>query len=128
MKRLSVLTAGVLFLACIISGCAGSKKSSSQTLKARLEIQGICSNYTIKLLEGTLDKSLIEANWTDETTGTAYTDVFGLANPCNFPSSLKKGDEFYFVIDTAKQKDCAVCMAYYPTPQKKLSIKVLPNP
>lgn len=126
MKLLSLLT--TVLLVSILSSCSGSKKSGAQTLKARLEVQGICSNYTIKLLEGNLDKSLIEANWTDETTGTAYTNVFGLANPCNFPSSLKKGDEFYFVIDTGKQQDCAVCMAYYPTPQKKLSIKVLPNP
>ncbi len=126
MKLLSLLT--TVLLVSLFSACSGTKKSGSQTLKARLEVQGICSNYTIKLLEGNLDKSLIEANWTDETTGTAYTNVFGLANPCNFPSGLKKGDEFYFVIDTSKQQDCAVCMAYYPTPQKKLSIKVLPNP
>lgn len=126
MKLLSLLT--TVLLASLFSACSGTKKSGSQTLKARLEIQGICSNYTIKLLEGNLDKSLMETSWTDETTGTAYTNVFGLANPCNFPSSLKKGDEFYFVIDTSKQQDCAVCMAYYPTPQKKLSIKVLPNP
>lgn len=126
MKLLSLLT--TVLLVSLFSACSGTKKSGSQTLKARLEIQGICSNYTIKLLEGNLDKSLMETSWTDETTGTAYTNVFGLANPCNFPSSLKKGDEFYFVIDTSKQQDCAVCMAYYPTPQKKLSIKVLPNP
>jgi hypothetical protein len=126
MKLLSVVTS--VLLLSLFSSCAGSKKGGSQALKARLEIQGICSNYTIKLLEGSLNKSLIEASWKDETTGTTYTDVFGLANPCNFPATLKKGDEFYFVIDTAKQQDCAVCMAYYPTPQKKLSIKVVPKP
>lgn len=125
MKLLPVLT--IVLIAGIFGSCNSSKKSTSQTYKARFEIAGICSNYTFKLLEGNLDKSLIEASWTDETTGTAYTDVFGLANPCNFPASLKKGDEFYFVIDTAKQQDCAVCMAYYPTPQKKLSIKVVPG-
>ncbi len=123
MKLLSIL-----FAAAILAGCTGSKKNASQTYKARFEIDGICSNYTFKLLEGSLDKSLIEANWTDESTGKPYTDVFGLANPCNFPQNVKKGDEFYFVLDTSKQKDCAVCMAYYPTPQKKLAIKVVLAP
>lgn len=123
MKLLSIL-----FAAAILTGCAGSKKNASQTYKARFEIDGLCSNYTFKLLEGSLDKSLIEANWTDETTGKAYTDVFGIANPCNFPQNVKKGDTFYFVVDTNPQKDCAVCMAYYPTPQKKLAIKVVAAP
>ena len=82
-------------------------------------------NYTISLVEGNIDTSLISGNWTDESTGKSYRKVFGLANPCDFPASIKEGDEFSFVIDTAKGKDCAVCMAYYPTPPHKLSIKVV---
>ena len=92
MKLLSLLT--TVLLVSILSSCSGSKKSGSQTLKARLEVQGICSNYTIKLLEGNLDKSLIEANWTDETTGTAYTNVFGLPIPVTFLPALKKAMSF----------------------------------
>ena len=84
-------------------------------------------NYTLALVEGNADSSLINTSWTDESSGKAYKNVFGLANPCDFPENIKEGDEFYFVIDTAKGKNCPVCMAYYPTPPKKLSIKVVPK-
>lgn len=84
-------------------------------------------NYTISLIEGQLDPSLLEAEWTDESTGKKYQKVFALGSPCNFPESIQEGDEFYFSIDSTTKQDCAVCMAYYPTPAKKLKIKVLPD-
>ncbi|HRF24893.1 MAG TPA: hypothetical protein PLR98_12040, partial [Chitinophagaceae bacterium] len=93
--------------------------------KGRLEVSGICSNITISVIEGKIDTSKIVTQWTDETTDKNYSHAFKLGNPCNFPDTLKAGDEFYFTIDTAKQEDCAVCMAYYPTPSKSLNIKVL---
>ena len=85
-------------------------------------------NYTFTVTGGSVDTSLVEASWTDETTGKTFKNAFGIANPCDFPSTINAGDEFYFEVETAKSKDCAVCMAYYPTPQKKLSIKVIPKP
>ena len=96
----------------------------------RLEIKAICSNYTISIIDSFLpyDTSLTVANWTDETTGKSYKNVFKLGNPCQFPDSIKQGDEFYFLIDNGKQKDCMVCMAYYPTPSKKINIKVVKKP
>lgn len=100
------------------------KKGPLVKYKGRLEIKGICMNYTISLLEGEMDSSKIEAKWTDETMNKIYKNVFGLASPCTFPASIKEKDEFYFVIDHATQA-CMVCEAYYPTPSKKLSIKVV---
>ena len=82
-------------------------------------------NYTIRVLEGNVDTSLIEASWTDETTKKTYTNVFRLGNPCEFPSTIKQGDEFYFKIDSSQGKPCTVCMAYYPTPNKAVSIKII---
>jgi hypothetical protein len=97
-----------------------------QTYKAKLEIKAICMNYTLRLTQGSLDTSQVVAAWTDETTGKSYQNVFALGNPCTFPPAIELGQEFSFVIDTSKeQKQCAVCMAYYPTPPKKLFIKVL---
>ena len=81
-------------------------------------------NYTIKLLEGNIDTSRISSNWSDEVTGKSYKNVFALGNPCSFPSSIKQGDVFYFYLDTATEKGCITCMAYYPTPPNKLSIKI----
>lgn len=100
--------------------------SSPKTYKAKLEIKAICMNYTLRLTEGSLDTTHVAANWTDETTGKSYQNVFALGNPCTFPATIELGQEFNFVIDTTKdQKQCAVCMAYYPTPPKKLFIKVV---
>jgi len=101
------------------------KKNVTGKYKGRLEIKGICSNYTIKLLEGNIDTSMIAAKWTDDVTNKSYTNVFALSRPCRFPKNLEQGDEFYFTIDTSAEKGCIVCMAYYPTPSKKLPIRVI---
>lgn len=123
MKLLFILSS--LFLLTASADKCSSKKTDSSRYKARLEIKALCMNYTLRQIEGPVDTSKIAANWTDESTGKSYTNVFALANPCDFPDSIKQGDEFYFTIDTAKEKNCAVCMAYYPTPPKKLFIKVI---
>ncbi len=106
--------------------CSNKTKSSS-CFKGRLEIKALCMNYTIKLMEGTMDTSKVEAQWTDESTGKAYSNVFALGSPCTFPATINEGDEFYFTIDSTSKQDCAVCMAYYPKPAKHLAIKVLPG-
>ncbi len=74
---------------------------------------------------GDIDPSLVEPSWTDETTGKTYKKAFALQNRCNFPSSLKAGDEFYFKIDSSGSKSCIVCMIYYPVPSKKIPITVI---
>jgi hypothetical protein len=109
-----------------VDSIAADSAAGMPTYKAKLEIKAICMNYTLRLTQGSLDTSQVAASWTDETTGKSYQNVFALGNPCTFPSSIEPGQEFNFVIDTAKeQKQCAVCMAYYPTPPKKLFIKVV---
>jgi hypothetical protein len=122
--KILILLMTILLVDLPVKNCNGEKKEKS-LYKGRLEIKALCMNYTLKLLEGDLDTFNLSANWTDESTGKSYTRVFGLANPCDFPSSIKQGDEFYFLIDTVKEKNCAVCMAYYPTPPRKLIIKVV---
>ena len=107
------------------SNCNHIEQTPNTKYKGRLEVSGICSNITISVIEGKIDTTKIVTQWTDETTDKNYSHAFKLGNPCNFPDTLKAGDEFYFTIDTAKQEDCAVCMAYYPTPSKSLNIKVL---
>ncbi len=102
-----------------------TKESSKKTYKGRLEIAGICMNYTIRVLEGNIDTSLIVADWTDDVTGNPYQNVFKLGSPCTFPATIKQGDEFYFVIDSSQAQNCAVCLAYYPTPKKSLPVKIV---
>ena len=122
MKQLILLFTLAMLL---LSNSDCTKNKSTVRYKGKLEITGICMNYTIRVTEGNIDPALIVDNWTDETTSKSYDKVFRLGNPCDFPATVKQGDEFYFTIDTAKGKDCAVCMAYYPTPPKALSIKVV---
>lgn len=105
--------------------CNEKKAGEAKVYKGRLEIKAICMNYTIKLLEGNIDSSRIVGHWTDETTNRSYHNVFALENPCSFPATIKQGDEFNFIIDSSKTAPCAVCMAYYPVPGKKLSIKII---
>jgi len=119
MKKVLLLSA--LSILILSAGDCSKKKTG---YKGKLEIKGICMNYTIALTEGNIDTSLIVANWTDENTGKAYKNVFKLGSPCTFPSSIKEGDEFSFTIDTSVM-NCQVCMAYYPTPPKSLGIKVV---
>ena len=114
-----------LAVAAAPRGC-GKQQTVPGCYKGRLEVKGICSNYTIKVLEGQ-NADWTQASWTDEQTGKKHTQVFKLANPCAFPANLKEGNTFYFTLDTAKQEQCAVCMAYYPTPEKAAAIKVLPD-
>jgi hypothetical protein len=123
MQRLFFLAA--IFLLTISAQNCNKKEKSSEVFKGRLEIKAICMNYTVKLIEGNIDTSKIVSSWTDETTKKTYSNVFALENPCNFPTTIKQGDEFYFEIDTAITKPCIVCMAYYPVPGKKLPIKII---
>lgn len=122
MKLLLILS--IFTVLTVAAADCGKKSTGTVKYKARLEIKGICFNYTISLLDpaDTLD---INADWTDEMTNKSYSNVFSLGNPCDFPATIKQGDEFYFTIDTATKKDCAVCMAYYPKPSKALTIKVV---
>ncbi|HEX2608912.1 MAG TPA: hypothetical protein VHK91_16120 [Flavisolibacter sp.] len=126
MKLLSLIAS--LYVLALPQRCQHQKPAAGNCLKGRLEIKGICSNYTIKVVSGNLDTSLLEKTWRDPQTGKTYSDVFGLGSRCSFPDSLKEGDEFYFKIDSSYLQHCMVCMAYYPTPGKHVNIKVLPGP
>ena len=115
----------VLVSTSLISAGDCSKKKSVPH-RGRLEIKAICMNYTVSFLSDPPDTALVAASWTDENTGKSYKNVFKLGSPCNFPENIKAGDEFYFEIDSTKpEKNCMVCMAYYPVPPKTLSIKVV---
>ena len=120
--RLYIISA-VLFMGLIAGKC--NEKNASTKMKGRLEVAGMCMNYTISILENKPDTLVVAPEWVDENTNKKYSNAFRLGNPCDFPKTIKAGDEFFFTIDTAKPKQCAVCMAFYPTPSQVLSIKVV---
>ena len=121
--KIYLLAPFIFILATTTNKCKNKKEITGY--KGRLEVKGMCMNYTIKLLEGNLDPSKIVAEWKDEITGKTHTNVFALGSICNFPSTINEGDEFYFIIDTTYVSNCAVCLAYYPKPAKSIAIKVV---
>ena len=122
MKIYSVIPF-VFILALTMNKC--KNKNENNVYKGRLEVKGMCMNYTIKLIEGTLDSTKLLTEWKDESTGKTYNNVFALGSACSFPSTINEGDEFHFSIDSAYVSNCAVCLAYYPKPSKSIAIKVV---
>ena len=122
----------ILFSSIVLLSASGKSCKQQQLppgcYKGKLEIKGMCMNYTISMQSKNFDTSMVVANWVDANTGKSYKDVFELGSKCHFPDSLKAGDEFYFTLDSTSVQNCMVCMAYYPTPPKRLRIKVLNAP
>ncbi len=121
--KIYVLAPLVFILAITTNKC--KNKNEGAFYKGKLEVKGMCMNYTIKLLEGKIDASNLVAEWKNEVTGKTHTNVFALGSVCNFPSTINEGDEFYFTIDSSYVSNCAVCLAYYPKPAKSIAIKVV---
>ena len=121
--KLYIVAPFIFILATTTNKC--KNKNESSVYKGKLEVKGMCMNYTVKLLEGNLDPSKLVAEWKNEVTGKTHNNVFALGSVCNFPSTINEGDEFYFSIDTTYVSNCAVCLAYYPKPAKSIAIKVV---
>lgn len=125
----NIITLCVLVVLLSSATCKEPKNSVQNCYKGRLEVKGLCMNYTIKLLEGRMDTVLYQRRWTNETTGTTHENVFRLASVCSFPANIEEGQEFYFTIPaTPPAEKCNVCMAYFPTPDKSVFIKVVDAP
>lgn len=118
-------------LLSIQDGCKKAAEKAAPApacYKGRLALKGICMNYTIEVLSGSIDTARIESSWHNDANDSVYHNVFGLGSPCTFPPGINAGDEFYFTLDSNAVQNCAVCMAYYPTPRKKLAIRVQGSP
>lgn len=126
MKQLLLIGS---LLALTAATCKNKKTTTvANCYRGKLEIKAACMNYTISVVNGDIDTSLVASNWTNENTGKSYQNVFALGSRCTFPAAIKEGDEFYFTIDSSTVQNCAVCLIYYPVPPKKLSIKVIDGP
>ena len=124
----------LLLIASLFTVISAAKKCNHKEdfrpgcFKGKLEIKANCMNYTVSVIGGDLDSSLVVAKWTDDHSGKSYKDVFALGSRCNFPDSIQAGEEFYFTIDSTTKQNCSVCMMFYPVPPKQLSIKVVEGP
>lgn len=128
MVKITALALGLLSLALNAFQCNKPANNTDTVYRGKLVSKGICLNYTITLVGGTLDTSKVEAQWTHPNTGITYQNAFALGSICDFPADIKEGDEFNFVLNSKPAEGCAVCMAYAPKPAKALPIKVVPKP
>ena len=113
------------FFVLLNISCNKSNDTIQNCFKGKLVLKGLCMNYVIQIIEGDVDKALYESSWQNPSTKTTYQNVFGLGSICTFPSTINEGDEFYFSIPKSSiVQTCAQCMAYSPTPNKKINIEI----
>jgi hypothetical protein len=113
-----------LFILLNIS-CNKADQPVVEYYKGKLVLQGICMNYVIQIIEGSVNPILYEQSWVNPSTNTTYQNVFGLGSICTFPSNIKEGDEFYFTIpQNPVVQTCAQCKAYSPMPAKTINIAI----
>ncbi|MFT3747617.1 MAG: hypothetical protein QM768_04845 [Agriterribacter sp.] len=115
----------LLLLTAGLNACSSSNKLNSNTLRGKLVVSELCAHYVVAVVSGNIDASKTATDWKDEKRNQTFKQSFSVANRCSFgKEDIKEGDEFTFEIDNApQQENCAVCMAYYPTPSQSLHIK-----
>jgi hypothetical protein len=91
--------------------------------KGKLVKSGICGQKVIKLLSERAEGIVITEKWTDSLSNKEYENVFTVGNACDFPVSIKEGDEFSFRLTVIPPSDCIQCYAYTPVPAQKNYIK-----
>lgn len=117
----------ILLLFPLLMHCKSAENISPTCYKGKLVLQGICMNYVIEAVNKDMDTSQVAFEWKNPASGKSYQHVFALASTCTFPSNIKEGDSFSFkIIQPPKENTCAQCLAYSPTPSKKLFIEVCP--
>ncbi|MBX2922925.1 MAG: hypothetical protein KF746_12075 [Chitinophagaceae bacterium] len=113
---------GILIISFI--SCTNTNRLNTTGLKGRLVVSELCSHYIVEVTGGNISPEKTAANWTDDKRNATYAIAFTVANRCAFAKAgLAEGDEFSFSVDeTSQPENCAVCMAYYPTPSQTLAI------
>jgi hypothetical protein len=118
----------LIFVLLIAAGyhCNNKAVPADGVLKGKLVIKEICSHFVVQVLNTKLDTAIVANGWHDDKRDKIYDNVFTVSNRCSFAAAdLKEGEEFEFTIDrSSAAEDCAVCMAFYPTPVKRNAIKI----
>lgn len=109
----------------IVMVCLSCHKSGVPRGKftGKLEVAGLCGQYTIQLLSGDADSSIhLTKSWFNPANDSTYTNVFAASNFCYFSSvGLQVGDTFTFNPGPSSET-CFTCMLYYPTPPTQSAI------
>ena len=123
MKNMFNILAMLLSASCIQLPNAGTG-NDTQRIKAKV-IRITCATTVIQVLDPAHYN--LGETWTIEGTSNTYEHVAVVSNKCEFPSSLKDGDEFYFkqISENDASNDCAVCMMYDFPPSKGIYLRVV---
>ena len=84
----------IAFIILLNISCNKSNDTSVACFKGKLVLKGICMNYVIQIVEGSVNPTLFEQSWVNPFTNTTYQNVFGLESTCTFPSSIKAFNRF----------------------------------
>lgn len=118
MRRLLALSALLGLLLSGISACR--RHNDGNELRGKLVLAAGCGNYVIQLLHGKLPPDRINTTWKDPLTDSVYTNVFTVANACDFNASkLVLGDIIRFRVDNSGPvpvQNCVFCTWYRPAP------------
>lgn len=117
-----------LLFACLFTALSCNKSNSVEKgsiYKAKIMRMEDCAKfYACVIKEGAIDPTLVDNNW--EHDGMTYNNAFFVANRCAFPSKLKTGDEFEFILSSNVDNNCTVCnIGLFNIPSKSLNVKVL---
>ncbi|KIC90373.1 hypothetical protein [Flavihumibacter sp. ZG627] len=123
MMKAFFLMAGIFLWG--ISGCKTPANKTTATHTGKLVVSELCNHYVVALETGSIDKNNLAESWTDNKRNMTFKNVFSVASKCSFAKAeLAEGDVFSFELtDSTVTENCAICMAYYPTPEQKLMIK-----
>ena len=115
----------IILLALSLQMCATRPQTKQRgCFKGKLVKRGICGQRVIQLLSEPSAGIAFAVNWTDSLSGKQYAKVFSVGNTCDFPVSVKEGDEFSFTLTNIPAPDCIQCYAYTPVPAEKNNVAV----
>ena len=117
----------VVFIAFVFISGSYNKSASTASSKANLEgcyngklvKKGICGQYVIEVQSVEAQSLEIAASWYDSSSSISYQNVFTVANPCDFPATIKQGAPVSFTVGTSAKNTCSLCEAFTPTPAAK---------
>lgn len=113
------MQAALLILAIFLCNVIGCRKTETGPIyTGRLEIEGICQNYTLSVLNGGLDTTQVQARWTDPQTNITYTNAFGVSNPATFRTPCKQATLLNFA---SLLRIITVCNVRRSTPPQRKS-------
>ncbi len=121
MKRILFLIA----LLPLFQMCATRPKTDEKTcFTGKLVKRGICGQRVVQLIGQPSGGLAVAVNWTDSLSNKPYENVFAVGNECDFPATIKEGEEFNFTMTTQPASNCIQCKAYTAIPEQRNHIIV----